>query len=221
MAVLRITGLVFSALPQSFPATPPSPAPPGGTPANEGATPGTGFATRDSPSRTRAATWHGDSNGRRQCALVMSPSIAATRAQRNVRSGHIWQVVPGPPGRSPGQVPRGGSPGGPVPRPAEPPPGAPPRRASGFLACSGRGPALARSAVSMSRPSTAEAARDRANRTAARSQEMDRLLRDTFGHADFRPGQRAVTEALLDGRDAIAVMPTVRASRSYSSSPRC
>jgi ATP-dependent DNA helicase RecQ len=37
---------------------------------------------------------------------------------------------------------------------------------------------------------------------------IDRLLHDVFGHAEFRPGQRAVVDALLAGRDAIVVMPT-------------
>ena len=34
------------------------------------------------------------------------------------------------------------------------------------------------------------------------------VLRKVFGFAEFRPGQRAVIEALLAGRDALAVMPT-------------
>ena len=33
-------------------------------------------------------------------------------------------------------------------------------------------------------------------------------LRRWFGHDDFRPGQREVIEALLEGRDALAVLPT-------------
>ena len=39
----------------------------------------------------------------------------------------------------------------------------------------------------------------------------DRLvkaLRDTFGYDSFRPGQREVIEAVMEGRDCIAVMPT-------------
>lgn len=35
-----------------------------------------------------------------------------------------------------------------------------------------------------------------------------RALEAHFGHRDFRPGQRGVVEALLAGRDALAVMPT-------------
>src|SRR5450759_1418609 len=34
------------------------------------------------------------------------------------------------------------------------------------------------------------------------------VLRERFGHAAFRPGQREVVEAVLAGRDALAVMPT-------------
>jgi ATP-dependent DNA helicase RecQ len=34
------------------------------------------------------------------------------------------------------------------------------------------------------------------------------VLRDTFGFPDFRPGQREVIDAVLAGRDCIAVMPT-------------
>jgi ATP-dependent DNA helicase RecQ len=36
----------------------------------------------------------------------------------------------------------------------------------------------------------------------------DSVLRDVFGYASFRPGQREVIEAVLAGRDCIAVMPT-------------
>jgi len=34
------------------------------------------------------------------------------------------------------------------------------------------------------------------------------VLRDVFGFDDFRPGQREVIDAVLEGRDCIAVMPT-------------
>jgi superfamily II DNA helicase RecQ len=34
------------------------------------------------------------------------------------------------------------------------------------------------------------------------------LLRDVFGHSDFRPGQEQAVQAALDGRDALVVMPT-------------
>ena len=34
------------------------------------------------------------------------------------------------------------------------------------------------------------------------------LLRQYFGHTSFRPGQEAMIDALLDGRDAFGVMPT-------------
>ena len=35
-----------------------------------------------------------------------------------------------------------------------------------------------------------------------------RVLSEVFGFAGFRPGQEAVIEALLAGRNALAVMPT-------------
>ena len=34
------------------------------------------------------------------------------------------------------------------------------------------------------------------------------LLRSIFGFSDFLPGQAEIVEAVLDGRDAIAIMPT-------------
>ena len=34
------------------------------------------------------------------------------------------------------------------------------------------------------------------------------VLSEVFGYADFRPGQREVIDAVLDGKDCIAVMPT-------------
>jgi ATP-dependent DNA helicase RecQ len=34
------------------------------------------------------------------------------------------------------------------------------------------------------------------------------VLRDVFGYPEFRPGQAEVIEAVLAGRDCIAVMPT-------------
>ncbi|MCB0545871.1 MAG: DEAD/DEAH box helicase, partial [Saprospiraceae bacterium] len=35
-----------------------------------------------------------------------------------------------------------------------------------------------------------------------------RTLRDTFGHADFRPGQGAAVDAVLAGGDAAVLLPT-------------
>jgi ATP-dependent DNA helicase RecQ len=40
------------------------------------------------------------------------------------------------------------------------------------------------------------------------SLDPDRQLRHVFGFADFRPGQREAIEAVLAGRDVLAVMPT-------------
>ena len=34
------------------------------------------------------------------------------------------------------------------------------------------------------------------------------VLADRFGYADFRPGQERVIEAILEGRDTLAIMPT-------------
>jgi len=36
-------------------------------------------------------------------------------------------------------------------------------------------------------------------------------LREHFGFADFREGQREVITAILEGKDAVVVMPTGRA----------
>ncbi len=41
--------------------------------------------------------------------------------------------------------------------------------------------------------------------------EEDRLtsmLREQFGHDEFRDGQKEIMSAVLEGRDALAVMPT-------------
>src|SRR6266568_2088125 len=38
--------------------------------------------------------------------------------------------------------------------------------------------------------------------------EPDEALRSVFGLAEFRPGQRAVVDAVLAGRPTVAVMPT-------------
>lgn len=39
-------------------------------------------------------------------------------------------------------------------------------------------------------------------------EDARRALKECFGYADFRPGQKSVIEALMAGRDALAVMPT-------------
>lgn len=44
--------------------------------------------------------------------------------------------------------------------------------------------------------------------SAATHVDIDRVLRDRFGHAGFRPGQREVVCGVLAGRDALAVLPT-------------
>ncbi|MEX0935813.1 MAG: ATP-dependent DNA helicase RecQ [Gemmatimonadota bacterium] len=42
----------------------------------------------------------------------------------------------------------------------------------------------------------------------SRIADPDTVLRDVFGYSSFRPGQRRVIDAVLEGRDCIAVMPT-------------
>jgi len=42
----------------------------------------------------------------------------------------------------------------------------------------------------------------------AHGAEPDAVLREVFGHAAFRPGQREIVSAVLGGRDCIGVMPT-------------
>jgi ATP-dependent DNA helicase RecQ len=38
--------------------------------------------------------------------------------------------------------------------------------------------------------------------------DVERVLKQTFGHESFRPGQRELVQSILAGRDVIAVMPT-------------
>jgi len=38
--------------------------------------------------------------------------------------------------------------------------------------------------------------------------DPDAVLREVFGHAAFRPGQREIVDAVLEGRDCVGVMPT-------------
>lgn len=40
------------------------------------------------------------------------------------------------------------------------------------------------------------------------SEPLEQVLQRHFGWSTFRPGQREVIEALLEGRDALAVLPT-------------
>jgi ATP-dependent DNA helicase RecQ len=40
------------------------------------------------------------------------------------------------------------------------------------------------------------------------TQDLYRVLKDVFGFDEFRPGQRQVIEAVMEGRDCIGVMPT-------------
>jgi ATP-dependent DNA helicase RecQ len=43
---------------------------------------------------------------------------------------------------------------------------------------------------------------------AGREDRLSSVLREVYGHPSFRPGQREVIEAVLSGRDCLAVMPT-------------
>ncbi|MCB1054118.1 MAG: DEAD/DEAH box helicase, partial [Acidobacteria bacterium] len=40
------------------------------------------------------------------------------------------------------------------------------------------------------------------------TERLEQALHQTFGHTTFRPGQRRAAEAVLSGRDVVAVMPT-------------
>src|SRR4029450_11237768 len=45
-------------------------------------------------------------------------------------------------------------------------------------------------------------------RSEANLVELESVLREKFGYASFRPGQRELIEAVLAGRDALGVLPT-------------
>ena len=38
--------------------------------------------------------------------------------------------------------------------------------------------------------------------------DLEAALKETFGYGGFRPGQRAIIEAVLAGRDVVGIMPT-------------
>jgi len=42
----------------------------------------------------------------------------------------------------------------------------------------------------------------------ARLDEVDQVLKNTFGYSSFRPGQRAIIRAVVNGQDCIGIMPT-------------
>ena len=44
--------------------------------------------------------------------------------------------------------------------------------------------------------------------TPSAARTPDEVLRDVFGYTEFRPGQREVIDAVMGGRDCIALMPT-------------
>lgn len=49
----------------------------------------------------------------------------------------------------------------------------------------------------------------------------EEALKTYYGYDAFRGGQEAVIDALLSGRDALAIMPTGRGSPSATRSRRC
>jgi ATP-dependent DNA helicase RecQ len=49
---------------------------------------------------------------------------------------------------------------------------------------------------------------DGTDRAGGAGDRPEDVLRSVFGHASFRPGQREVISAVLDGRDCLAIMPT-------------
>src|SRR5690242_1147918 len=48
----------------------------------------------------------------------------------------------------------------------------------------------------------------RKQRKRSRPQQVYQVAREKFGYESFRAGQEAAIQALLDGRDTLAVMPT-------------
>jgi ATP-dependent DNA helicase RecQ len=63
---------------------------------------------------------------------------------------------------------------------------------------------VARALATPPRPAPGVPALPAADRAAA----ADAVLRDVFGHAGFRPGQREIVQAVLARRDCLGVMPT-------------
>ena len=49
---------------------------------------------------------------------------------------------------------------------------------------------------------------ERADDTMTDFSDKYSVLRDFFGHTDFREGQLPLIDALLSGRDAVGIMPT-------------
>ena len=52
--------------------------------------------------------------------------------------------------------------------------------------------------------------------------DLESALKATFGYGAFRPGQRAIIEAVLSGRDVVGIMPTgAGKSLTYQLPARC
>ena len=55
----------------------------------------------------------------------------------------------------------------------------------------------------------------------ARAASVDLVLSEVFGYSSFRPGQREIIEAVINGRDCVGIMPTrsrlARRAKSRSS----
>ena len=47
------------------------------------------------------------------------------------------------------------------------------------------------------------------------------VLKQYFGHTDFRPGQEELIDGILAGRDALGIMPTGGGSPCVIRSRRC
>lgn len=47
------------------------------------------------------------------------------------------------------------------------------------------------------------------------------VLQETFGYQQFRPGQEAIIDTALSGRDCLVVMPPAAANLCAIKSPRC
>ena len=83
------------------------------------------------------------------------------------------------------------------------------KKSSGRVAAAPAASARAESMVApASGPAVTAAARPRRRATSRPSDQALTVLRDRFGHDDFRGGQWEPVDAVLHGQDALVVMPT-------------